>query len=321
VRIDSRFLNWGVFFILLGAIPLAVQANVLDRDLVSRAWQLWPLLIVGGGVGLLLRRTRFEFVGGLIAAATVGVIGGGLLAGSGLGGIGFGCGNDTGKPFATTQGTLQNGSVDLTFNCGTLALTTAAGSGWTLSGSSDDGDQPKVEASGNRLAISGRNRSFFGFGARDQWSLQLPQDPLLDVGLTLNAGSGTLAFGGAHVGTLRIQGNAGSVTVDLNETASVGRVEVHVNAGSAKVALPNASVTGSFQGNAGTIAFCIPEGVGISIDANDNIVSSNNFAEQGLTRSGNTWQSANYGTATNRATLTASANAGTITLNPRDGCR
>ena len=30
MRIDSRFLNWGVFFILLGAIPLAVPANVLD---------------------------------------------------------------------------------------------------------------------------------------------------------------------------------------------------------------------------------------------------------------------------------------------------
>jgi hypothetical protein len=310
-----------VFFVLLGAIPLAVQANVLDRDLVSRAWQLWPLLIVGGGVGLLLRRTRFEFVGGLIAAGTVGIIGGGLLAGSGLGGIGFGCGNDNGKPFAASQGTLANGSVDLTFNCGTLAVTTAPGSGWALSGSSDNGDQPRVDASANRLAISGRNRSFFGFGARDQWTLQLPQDPTLDVGLTLNAGEGTLALPGAHLANVRVQGNAGSVTVDLSQAASVGTVDVHVNAGSAKVPLPNASVSGTFQGNAGTIAFCVPEGVGISINANDTIVSSTNFAEQGLVKSGDTWQSPNFATAVNRATLTASANAGTITLNPKDGCR
>jgi hypothetical protein len=308
-------------FVLLGAIPLAVQAKALDPDLVGHAWQLWPLLIVGGGISLLLHRSRFEPAGGLLVAATVGVIGGGLLAGSGLGGIGFGCGNDAGRPFASSQGTLGGGSVDVQFNCGTLAIGTTPGSSWSLSGSSDDGDLPRVDASATRLAIEGRNRSFVGFGARDQWNLLLPQDPTLDVGVVLNAGSGRLELPGAHLGTLRVQGNAGSVAVDLSSAARVTQIDVRVNAGSARVALPSATLTGTLQGNASTIGICVPEGVGISILAKDTIVSSNNFAEQGLTRSGDTWQSANFAAAANRVTLTASANAGTIALNPKDGCR
>jgi hypothetical protein len=84
MHVDRRLLNWGLFFILLGAIPIAVQQGLIPESAVARAWTLWPLLLVAAGIGLLLRRTRLEFVGGLISAATLGVIGGGLLASGGI---------------------------------------------------------------------------------------------------------------------------------------------------------------------------------------------------------------------------------------------
>ena len=72
MHLDRRFLNWGIFFIVLGGIPLLVQQGLIDRDLAARAWQLWPLLIIAAGVGLLLRRTSLEFLGGLVVAAAAG---------------------------------------------------------------------------------------------------------------------------------------------------------------------------------------------------------------------------------------------------------
>lgn len=323
MRIDGRFLNWGVFFILLGAIPLAVQQQVLDRDLAARAWQLWPLLIVAGGIGLVLRRTSFDFVGGLLGAATAGLILGGLFASGGDFGV-FGrvCGNDAGRAFPAQQGTIGSGVVDLQFNCGDLAIGTATGSGWSLAGTSDDGTAPIVDATASRLQIRSRQTSSsFGFGTRQNWTLTVPQDPTLDLDLQMNAGSARVALAGAHLGSVSLQGNAGSTTLDLADAGSVRIVDVQMNAGSARVNLPPMSLTGTLEANAGSLALCVPAGVGLRITSNDNIISSNNFSDQGLTRTGNTWESTGFSSAPNRITLTAKANAGSITLNPKEGCR
>lgn len=164
MHLDRRFLNWGVFFIVLGGVPLAVQQGLLDRDLAARAWLLWPLLIIAAGVGLLLRRT------------------------------------------------------DLT-------------------------------------------------------------------------------------------------------GSTVRQLAVEVNAGSARVQLPSGSLGGRLEANAGSLAICLPDGVGLRVSTNESITGSNNFTERGLTKSGDTYETANYGAATNRIELEVDVNAASVTLNPEDGCR
>jgi hypothetical protein len=118
-----------------------------------------------------------------------------------------------------------------------------------------------------------------------------------------------------------VQANAGSTTIDLSSAAAVARLDVQMNAGSARISAPNATLTGTFGVNAGSISFCVPEGVGVRINGPDNLTAANNFAERGLTKVGASWESSNYAAASNRFTITASANAGSLTLNPREGCR
>src|SRR5262249_31853018 len=198
MRIDRRFRSWGVFFCLLGGVPLAVQAGVISEDPVSRAWQLWPLFIVAAGAGLLLRSTPFHWVGGLLAGATFGLIFGGLLAaGTNFAGS---CGSGTGTAFGGPQGQVgANSSVDGDFTAGELALGTATGAGWTLNGTSDNGASPRIDTSATSLQVRAPNRSFgfFGFGARQSWSLVLPQDPTIDLDVTMNAAAGQLTLAGA----------------------------------------------------------------------------------------------------------------------------
>ena len=81
MRIHRGFLGWGIFLILAGSIPLAVRAGYLSDVELRDVGGLWPLILVGIGVGLILSRTRYGFLGGFIVAATFGVIVGGLLAG------------------------------------------------------------------------------------------------------------------------------------------------------------------------------------------------------------------------------------------------
>src|SRR4051794_13862939 len=119
MRIDRRILNWGIFFVLLGAVPLVWQAGIVDRDLVARSWQLWPLLVIAAGVGLVLRRTSFGFAGGVIAAGTFGVMLGGLLVvGPDFAALGRGCGAANGRTFPAQAGSVTNGTVTVEFNCG-----------------------------------------------------------------------------------------------------------------------------------------------------------------------------------------------------------
>lgn len=66
--------NWGVFFIVLGAIPLAVQAGLLDAAVTQQLLRLWPLILIGIGIGLLLRLTPMAAIGGVIVAATAGML-------------------------------------------------------------------------------------------------------------------------------------------------------------------------------------------------------------------------------------------------------
>ena len=93
MSVDRRLVNMGVFLLILGGIPLAVGQGWLARGTIAQAWELWPLILIGVGLGLILRRTPFHFVGGLLVAATFGTILGAVLAG-GLGLGTLGCGEE-----------------------------------------------------------------------------------------------------------------------------------------------------------------------------------------------------------------------------------
>ncbi|HEY6571184.1 MAG TPA: DUF5668 domain-containing protein, partial [Candidatus Limnocylindrales bacterium] len=72
MHINRGMLGWGVFLIVAGSVPLLVQAGAVDPEVIRRVWQLWPLILIGIGLGLILQRTRAAVVGGLIVAVTCG---------------------------------------------------------------------------------------------------------------------------------------------------------------------------------------------------------------------------------------------------------
>src|SRR4029079_5403641 len=93
MRPRQGFLFWGLLLIPLGAIPLLVRAGVLDVSGLLDAWRLWPLLLVGVGLAILIGRTRpagvvtggtrAAVVGTVVSALTLATLGGVALANPG----------------------------------------------------------------------------------------------------------------------------------------------------------------------------------------------------------------------------------------------
>ena len=326
MRIRRGYLGWGVFLILAGAIPLLVRSGYLDAEQVDRLWSLWPLILVGIGVGLILSRTRFDFIGGLIVAATFGLMVGGLLA-SGVETFSTGaCGSDEGKaPFGTQQGSFTGSTadVDIRMNCGNVSVAVAAGTSWSLAGSDEKGIGPTVTASDDALEVRSRDRDggpFAVFGAKDSWQLTLPATPRLDVDLTLNAGSATMDLGQAAIGRVDLTLNAGSTVVDLTDVTDIEGIDFTLNAGSVGLTLPNRSMTGSIQANAGAVRMCAPAGAGLRLQTGSSVIASYDYADAGLVQDGSVWTTPGFDTAAVRIDLRTQANAGSFSLNPEDGC-
>jgi hypothetical protein len=322
MRVHRGFLGWGIFLILAGAIPLAVRAGYLSDDQLRNVGSLWPLILVGIGVGLILSRTRYGFVGGFIVAATFGVIVGGVLAGSVVG-VDLGCGTNRGTAaFETRQGPFTGAvaSVDIDLSCGDLTVGVAPGTNWQLEGQDRDGTGPNLNADNDSLRISTRNtdRGVFGaLGDRSTWRVTLPDGPRLDTQLTLNAGSSTVTLAGATLGRFETTLNAGSTTVDLASVREIDDLAVHVNAGSIGLTLPGRSVSGTLEVNAGSVKLCAAPDAGIRIETDGSFVSSYDFP--GLTVNGSTWQTPGYDSAAVKIDLRAHATAGSVELDRSGG--
>ena len=317
MHIDRRLLGWGVFFILLGAIPLAVRAGYLAEEQVSTWFSLWPILLIGWGIGLLLRRTPMEWIGGGIAAVVLGVMAGSALA-TGFDGVsGFsGCGgSNQGTAFAPQGGALSTGGqMNVAFSCGTLSIVAVDGSDWSISGSDAGGRGPRIEASGSSVSIETPNGAFFQDVGQNNWTVGVPRTPTLGFGMTLNAGRGTADLAGANVSSASLTVNAGSFDLGLASAAQLGDVNGTVNAGEASISLPSGDRSVNLSLNAGSLEVCVPAETVMRVQWS-GALGSNDLDDSGLTEvEDDTWVTAGFTESAPHLELRVSANAGSFDL-------
>lgn len=324
MHVDRRLFGWGIFFILLGGIPLAVEAGVLDDQVVGQWPLLWPVLLIGWGLGLLLRSTRLALVGGAVSAITFGIMGGGLLA-TGLGNVQLasGCTNSSpATPFAERSGQLAaTASADIDFSCGTLTVTSGDGSGWSVSGTDRTGTGPTIDTSAGGVSLrSAPTRNVFGSSGHAAWNVVLPKAPALDLGITMNAGDGTVSLPGATIAGASITLNAGALTVDLTGAAAVGDINATVNAGSGALTIPAGARMLNVSLNAGALKVCAPSDASIRVHWS-GALGSNNFDAAGLVKlDNNTWTTGGLVGSQDQTELDVTANAASFELHLGGSC-
>lgn len=323
MRIDRRLLGWGLFLIIVGAIPLLVRGGYLDTDLVGEWPSLWPLLLIGWGLGLVLRRTPGELLGSAISVTVLGIMVGGLIA-TGFGGFPSfgGCGDGTGATsFPDRSGTLsESGRVTVEFNCGTLTVKAVDGTDWSVSGVGPDGKGPVIEANAGRVVIKARDEDFQGFiDAGSSWEVAVPRAPIVDIGITLNAGEGTVDMTGANLDAMNMTLNAGSLTFKLAEAAALASVNGTVNAGSATLDLPGSVTDVNLTLNAGSMIVCLPAGTPLRVTWSGTL-GSNNFDSLGLDKIDDRHWMTDALSSADALELDVSANAGSFTLQLGGSC-
>lgn len=319
MRINRRLLYWGVFLATLGGVLVVADLGGLSAGSIADALRLWPLAIVAIGAGLVLRRTRFGLAGGMLAAAVPGLVIGGAFSVAPR--LAVDCGA-AGEPttVASREGTFDGPArVTVTTACGTLDVTTAAGSRWELAAGNTSRQAPTIDATSRSLSIeTGGHEGWHGLDGRNAWRLTLPTTAIEELSLVVNAGEGTIDLPDAAIGGLDITTNAARTTVDLSQ-ASVSSVTGTANAGALFISLPATSdITGSLKVNAAELRVCVPESLGVRLKHAGVL---NGIRVNGLEQTGGAWQSANYTSAAHRADLTVNVNLGSVEINPIGGCR
>lgn len=315
MAVHRGYLFWGIFFILLGGIPLLDRLGVIDAGAWGDLWRLWPLIIIAIGLAILVSRSRMAIAGSVVTALVVGVIAGGSLA-AGSGFFNFGdClpGSDTAMEQVTESGQLgDDASVVLSVNCGELDVATATGDDWTLD-ASYRGDPPYISSSASSLRIEAPEER----SNRQEWDVQLPAERLRELTINMNAGGATVDVGDAQLDELTIETNAGDTTI-LAEGAEIDALDVEINAGRVRITLDGPVGEGSLSVNAGAIDLCVPDDAALRFEVEEQLTFSTNLDDAGLAQNGETWTRDGSGP---QIALQIEGNAASFTLNPEDGCR
>jgi hypothetical protein len=317
MRIRPALLFWGIFFLLLGGLPLLVRAGAIDPNALSDAWRLWPLLLVALGVSLILGRSRVGLLGTAVAAIVLGVAAGGALA-SGttwIGNIG-GCGvpdSSASQRYENSGTADQPISASFDLDCGTIDLSMAPGNGWRVQ-ADYQGDPPTLELSNDDIGL----RSPGGFGERrQQWTVTLPGGSTRSIDVSANAGSSDIRLAGADLAELTLDLNAGDVRVDAIG-ARIGQLDLATNAGRIRLGV-DGNVTGSLSANAGSLELCAPQDATLRLRVEEQLTFAHNLDDRGLAQSGDVW-TREGAVGAPVIDLSVEGNAASFTLDPEGGC-
>ena len=320
MRVDRGRLNWGVFFIVLGAVPLAYHQGAVSAATLADAWRLWPLILVGIGLAFVLSRTPAFFLGGTVVAVCLGLVVGSAFA---LG-PNIGCGSDGHDARTISRSGSFDGSssVDLTLQCGSARIAASADQEWHVTASNSDGATPQLNSSANSLRVSSSTTtSGWSLGrGKDDWQIALPTATRIDLNASLNLGDARFDLASVTLASARFTLNLGTLHVDLTG-AKVGTLNVSTNLGSAYVTLDGASdLSANLKTNLGSLEVCLPDGLGVRVTANGSL-SSSDFAGSGLTRVGQVWQTLDFDKAAHKADLSFSTSLGSLKLLHEGGCK
>jgi hypothetical protein len=315
MRIHRGYLFWGVFFVVLGAIPLADRLGLIDVGDLGQLGRFWPLAVIAVGIAVLVSRTRVSLLGPLTAGLVLGSLAGVALAS----GAGFvfdagGCGDLGAEPQRTTQsGTASAGlSVELRLTCGAVDVETVDGATWSVEAVHRE-EAPTIEADTSTLRVAAPD----GLLRRQEWQVSLPAQALDELEIDVNATRSTVDVTGADLTSVDVEANAGNVTVVATDS-TIESLDVAVNAGAVRLLL-DGDVDGSVAANAGSIELCTSAAAELTLEVKEQLTFDADLDGTGLVRSGDSWHRAGSGGPS--IVLRVEGNAASFRLDPPGGCR
>ena len=317
MAINRRFLYAGLFLVALGGVLVAAQLTAVSPAALQSALRLWPLAWIAIGLGIVLRRSRFALVAGILAASVPGAVLGGALAVAPQYSSECGSGTDAIER-VTDQGILGlGGDVAITVDCGALTLDSRPGTAWTVTSNTSRGRKPDISGGPELLSIrSSGGESWLDAGKQDL-AVTLPSGRIRDLSLRLSAGRSTLSLAGTNIDNVDLVGNAADVLID-GRGANVLGINGTLDFGRLSVQMPQGPYLGTFSINAGQLRLCTPFGMGLHVEFSGG---PREVRVNGAVIDGSVWENDAYAGSSNHVNLTVRVNFGSVLINPIGGCK
>ncbi len=287
-----------LILVVIGILFLLSNFGYLSSSFWLTAIQFWPLILILVGLEILLGHSwQGQVVVLILALLAFGVV---VWLTINPGVFPIGGGTTTTTIDASSDG-VNAAELELSPGIGNLDLhaLTAADSDW-IKGTITYPNSQKLNQDSSvanatahlKLTTSG-NTPFFNSGS-ESWDLGL--NPAVPVRLSVNSG-------------------VGNTTLDLN-ALNVPQVDVDAGVGNVTVTLPAhaGSVSSTINGGVGTLTVLIPQGVPARIRLSSGVgganVNQTRFPQAGK----NTYESADFSTATDKVDVSVDAGVGGINI-------
>ena len=294
----GRFL-WGFVVIFIGLVFLLINFGILDSSIWSEIWRLWPLVLIIAGISIVSRSLSASLQIILNILIILIVIGSGVWIISNQNTTGSAPINSnisTQVIEEETSDSIKESAISI--NTGAAELNIDKSTDKLISGTIEGNFPVEVTrtSSGDKenLTLSSNIRTnLFFSNLKNTWDLNLNNSLPTSLDLSTGALKGSLDLSEVNLKSLNIKSGASSFDITLGDKADKLTGEVSIGASSVKIR--------------------VPKSVGLKLTA-DTGISSNNFASQELTKSGNVYSSSDFDKATKKAELCFKAGASSIVL-------
>lgn len=285
-----------IILIIIGVFLLLGNFGIFGPDFWSFLIQFWPLILIAFGLDIVLGRKRREVVAIVIVILVA------LLW------FVWAVVPHNAQTVAGTQNIMHNldgaRQADITLNSGVATLDVSAldEPGVLVRGTVDKArgerleDEFRVSGGVARWKLASHNSNplnFIGKRHGGEWRLQLSDRVPLD--LTLDTG-------------------VGNINLDLSQL-NLTRFSLDSGVGSSTITMPSSGqVSAEINGGVGSITVRIPRQMAARIEVDKGLGGLNVSGD--YLHEGDTYTSADYGTATNRLDLSIDGGIGGITVKP-----
>lgn len=278
----------------LGVVFLLNNLGRLDWSIWEMILRLWPVLIIGIGLELLIGRRSVW--GSLLVALLLIVV---------LAGAVYLYRSPAATPSFTTQSVSQSldgatrGEVTVDSGVGRLNVDAGADGDWLVQGTVSLGRGERLHSEGRvaggvahyQISSEGLQASWFSgrIGERREWNLSLTPTVPLDLTLRSGVGEAVMDLTGLEVTDLEVTSGVGRVSVTL---PAEGRIRVTI------------------QGGVGEIVLTLPAEMAARIQVDVGLTQVS--VPGGFVHEGDVYRSPNYNVAENRADIEIDGGLGRI---------
>ncbi|MFC1933041.1 LiaI-LiaF-like domain-containing protein [Chloroflexota bacterium] len=286
---------WGIFLLFLGIVFLLQSLNVLPWVLWETLWRFWPVLIIIGGLGILLRHYNVWLTSTLIAALLFACLG-----------IAIWQHGTSPPPGQSTQSysepldSLEQAQIEVDFTAGSLTMSSLPPGSLNFveieSNMKNENAGMKVDfhrQGGEGTLYLSKERVNQPFWDEDdnKWQVRLTRNIPLTLNIKSAASNMELTLDKLKVTEFRVKVDAGNCKLIM--PSSAGDIHAYINAGVANVEVD------------------IPDGVAARIQV-DTDLTALDMNESRFSKKGGYYISDDFDTAQNRIYLEIESDVGRV---------